>query len=193
MFDPLIWAAILLLIGLSLVVLEVFVPSGGVIGFLSVVSVLSAVALAFYRGPGYGLSFLGAAVIAVPIVLATALRWWPDTPMGRRVLLEAPTSEEVLPESDQRRSLKMLVGRIGEAKSLMLPSGSVLIDGRMVDALSEGVAIEKGQWVQVVEVRGTRVVVRPTDQAPAPPAPADETLAQPIESLGLDPFEDPLA
>lgn len=193
MFDPLVWAALLLLIGLGLVMLEVFVPSGGVIGFLSIASVLAAVALAFYRGAWYGLSFLGAAVIAVPIVLAAALRWWPETPIGRRVLLEAPTSEEVLPDSDQRRSLKSLVGRVGEAKSLMLPSGSVLIDGRTVDALSEGVAIEKGQWVQVVEVRGTRVVVRPTDRSPSPPAAPDETLSQPIDSLGLDPFDDPLA
>ncbi|HUY92202.1 MAG TPA: NfeD family protein [Pirellulales bacterium] len=193
MFDPLAWAALLLLIGLGLVILEVFVPSGGVIGFLSIVSVLSAISLAFYRGAWYGLSFLGAAVIALPIVLAAALRWWPETPMGRRVLLEAPTSEDVLPDSLQRRSLKALVGRIGEAKSLMLPSGSVLIDGLTVDALSEGVAIEKGQWVQVVEVRGTRVVVRPTDKPPSPPPAADETLSQPIDSLGLDPFEDPLA
>ena len=193
MFDPLAWAALLLLIGLGLVMLEVFVPSGGVIGFLSIVAVLAAISLAFYRGAWYGLSFLGAAVIAVPIVLATALRWWPNTPIGRRVLLEAPTSEEVLPDNDQRRSLKALVGRIGEARSLMLPSGSVSIDGQIVDALSEGVAIEKGQWVQVVEVRGTRVVVRPSDRPPAPPAAGDQTLSQPIESLGLDPFDDPLA
>ena len=193
MFDPLAWAALLMLIGLGLVVLEVFVPSGGIIGFLSLVSLLSAISLAFYRGPWYGLSFLSIAVIALPIVLVAALRWWPETPMGRRVLLEAPSSEEVLPDNDQRRSLKALVGRIGEAKSLMLPSGSVSIDGRTVDALSEGVAIEKGQWVKVVEVRGTRIVVRPTEEAPSPRAPADETLSQPIESLGLDPFEDPLA
>ena len=193
MFDPLAWAALLMLIGLGLVVLEIFVPSGGIIGFLSIVSVLSAISLAFYRGPWYGLSFLTVAVIALPIVLAAALHWWPETPMGRRVLLEAPTSEEVLPDTDQRRSLKALVGRTGEAKSLMLPSGSVSIDGRTVDALSEGVAIEKGQWVKVIEVRGTRIVVRPTDQPPAPRPQTDETLSQPIDSLGLDPFEDPLA
>ncbi len=193
MFDPIAWAALLMFIGLGLVILEVFIPSGGVIGFLSIVAVLSAISLAFYRGPWEGLSFLGAAVVAVPIVLAAALRWWPHTPMGRRVMLEVPTSEDVLPDSDQRRTLKSLVGRVGVAKSLMLPSGSVTIDGLSVDALSEGVAIEKGQWVQVVEVRGTRVVVRPTDRPPTAPQPADDALSQPIDSLGLDPFEDPMA
>lgn len=192
MLDPLAWAAILMLIGLALAILEIFVPSGGVIGFLSILSVLSAIALAFYRGPWYGVSFLGVAVVALPAVLMTALHWWPETTMGRRILLKVPTSEEVLPDFDDRRSLKNLLGRVGEARSLMLPSGAVVIDGRSYDALSEGIAIEKGQWVQVVEVRGTRIVVRPTDQAPSPPDP-DDPLSQPIDRLGLDSLDDPLA
>ncbi|HEX7447038.1 MAG TPA: NfeD family protein [Pirellulales bacterium] len=192
MLDPLAWAAVLMLAGFSLAVLEVFVPSGGVIGFLSFMSVLSAIGLAFYRGPWYGLSFLGVAVIAGPAVLIAALHWWPETTMGRRILLGVPASEDVLPDFDDRRTLKGLLGRVGEAKSLMLPSGAVLIDGRSYDALSEGIAIEKGQWVQVVEVRGTRIVVRPTDRPPSSPPP-DDPLSQPIDTLGLDSLEDPLA
>jgi hypothetical protein len=46
--------------------------------------------------------------------------------------------------------------------------------------------------VQVIEVRGTRVVVRPTDQPPKP-ADDDDPLSRPIESLGLDSFEEPLS
>jgi hypothetical protein len=50
--------------------------------------------------------------------------------------------------------------------------------------------IEAGQAVRVIEVRGNRVVVRPADDAEPP---AGDVLSQPIESLGLDSFEDPLA
>lgn len=192
MLDPVVWAVILMLVGVSLAVLEIFVPSGGVIGFLSIVSVLSAIGLAFYRGPWYGLSFLGAAVVALPAVLIAALQYWPETPIGRRVLLEPPTSDQVLPDDEQRLFLKSLVGHIGQAQSLMLPSGAVTIEGHHVDAVSEGMAIEKGQWVHVVEVRGTRVVVRPSDEPPKP-SDTDDPLARPIESLGLDSLEDPLA
>lgn len=191
MLDPLAWAALLMLLGISLAVAEIFIPSGGVIGFLSITSVLSAIGLAFYRGPWYGLSFLGAAVFAIPAVLVAALHYWPETPIGQRIMLGAPKSDDVLPQDDQRRHLKALVGRVGQAKSLMLPSGAIVIDGEHVDALSEGMAIEKGEWVQVVEVRGTRVVVRPTD-APADSS-ADDPLSRPLESLGLDSLEDPLA
>lgn len=193
--DPLIWAIVLLLVGLALVVLEVFVPSGGVIGVLSVCSVIGSVAMAFYRGPGTGLTFLALAIIALPTAFSLAVRVWPDTPLGRRILPDIPSSEEVLPDNEHRRSLHELVGKLGRAKSLMLPSGAAEIDGRTVDALSEGVAIEPGQLVRVVEVRGNTVVVRPAsgEAAPAVASQGDDVLSQSIEALGLEPFEDPLA
>jgi len=189
--DLLGWAAILLVVGLILAMLEIFVPSGGVLGFLSVTSLIAALVMAFRHSPWSGLGFLGLAVFAVPAGLVFALQLWPKTPMGRRILLPLPKSEDVLPNDERRRELKSLVGRIGKAKSLMLPSGAVQIDGKTVDALSEGMAIEAGQWVKVVEVRGTRVVVRPTDRRMEPGADAEQ-LNRPIDELGLDPFDETL-
>jgi membrane-bound ClpP family serine protease len=189
--EPIHWAMILMILGLALAVLEIFIPSGGIIGFLSVLSVITSVVLAFRHGAWTGLGFVGTAVLVIPAGLILALKWWPRTSMGRRILLKVPDGRELLPDSDKRRELKSLVGQIGQAKNLMLPSGPVLIQGRTVDALSEGMAIEVGQWVRVVEVRGTRVVVRPTDEPPQ--ARADDPLSRPIDSLGLDPFDDPLA
>jgi membrane-bound ClpP family serine protease len=189
--DPLAWSALLLVLGLTLVMVEVFIPSGGILGFLSIASLLASIALAFYhRGPLVGFVFLTVAAVLVPTALALAFRWWPHTPMGRRLLLDVPTSEEVLPDSPQRRSLRQLVGKVGVAKNMMLPSGAVVIDGQTIDALSEGMPIEAGQRVRVIEVRGNRVVVRPADDLPPP---SDDVLSQPIESLGLDSLEDPLA
>jgi membrane-bound serine protease (ClpP class) len=189
--DPLAWSALLLFLGLLLVTLEVFVPSGGVLGFLSIGSLLAGICLAFYRGgPEMGFLFLAITAVAVPTALVLAFRWWPKTPMGRRLLLGVPSSEEVLPDSPQRRTLRQMVGKFGVAKTVMLPSGAVLIEGQTIDALSEGMPIEAGQRVRVIEVRGNRVVVRPADDQPSK---ADDVLSQPIESLGLDSIDDPLA
>ena len=94
--------------------------------------------------------------------------------------------------SDPRRQL---VGRVGTAKSKMLPSGSISIDGRLFDAVSQGQAIDTGQAVVVVEVRGNRVIVRPADGTEAQQRddyPRD-VLSTPAEELGLDSLEDPLA
>lgn len=189
---PLTWAIVLLLLGLGLVLLEVFVPSGGVIGVLAVLAVMGSVVMAFYAGPMTGMTFLLLSLVAMPAAFAFAVKVWPDTPLGRRILIKVPTSEEVLPDDPERRLLQELVGKVGRAKSLMLPSGAAEIAGRTVDAISEGVTIEPGTLIRVVEVRGKRVVVRPAgDDVPDPNA-ADE-LSRPIESLGLDPFQDPIA
>ena len=193
--EPLAWPAILLFVGLALLVLEVFVPSGGLLGFLSLSAMAAGIALAFYQvGAKTGFSFLAITMIAIPTVLVMAFRWWPETPMGRRMLPIPPTEEEIRPDNAERRLLRELVGKYGHARTVMLPSGAVEIEGRVIDAVSEGMPIDPNQPIQIVEVRGTHVVVRPVDEIPeAKPISRDpnDILSRPIDS-GLDPFDDPL-
>ena len=190
--DPLIWSILLLLVGLMLMVGEVFLPSGGLLGFLSMTSMIAAIVLAFYeRGLEAGAIFLTIVAVAVPITLAMAFRWWPRTPMGKRILLDIPKPDELLPDTPQRRQLRNLVGKVGIANTVMLPSGVVSIDGMMVDAVSEGIVIEAGTTVQVIDVRGNRVLIQPLGDQKQPAK--DDILSQPIESLGVDPFDEPLA
>ncbi len=192
--DPVIWSALLLLLGLILAVGEIFIPSVGVLGFLSMASMLAAIGLAFYtRGIGMGLLFLALTAVAGPGTLVMALRVWPKTSMGRRLLLDVPRGDELLPDSPLRRMLRGLVGKVGTAGTLMLPSGVISIEGHSVDAVSEGPPIEPGTRVRVIDVHGNRVLVRPVaDDEPEATAQMD-VLSQPIESLGLEPFDDPLA
>ncbi len=197
--EPLVWAALLLLLGMLLVMLEVFVPTAGVLGFLSVASILAGIGLAFYNGGlTVGFGFLFGTAVVLPIVLALAFRWFPETPVGRRLLPGLPTSEDVLPDNEERRTLRGLLGKVGQAKSAMLPSGAIVVEGRIINAVSEGLPIEAGQNVRVIEVRGGRVVVRPLEEGeptqPKPPhSSADDILSQPIDTLGIDLPDDPLA
>jgi membrane-bound serine protease (ClpP class) len=157
--DYWIWALILLLVGMAFAVLEVFVPSGTLFGFLGFFSIVGAVTLAFMEGPTAGFVVLGTAILGLPVVIVVALAWWPRTAMGRRVLLQVPTSDQVLPENRLRPVLEALVGRVGYAKCLMLPSGIIQIENQNYDAMSEGMPIEAGQRVRVIDVRGNRLVV----------------------------------
>jgi membrane-bound serine protease (ClpP class) len=183
------WALALLLLslGLGLAILEVFFPSGGILGFLSFTAIVSSIVVAFWSGAAVGMAVLAAAIVGLPVVVVAALHWLPDTPVGRMMLLKVPTSEDVLPDSPKQRGLRDLIGRTGRAKSKMLPAGAVRIDGRTIDAVSEGMAVEPGQTVRVIEVRGNRVVVRPVDEDEEPPE--DDPLSRPIDSLGPDPFD----
>ena len=87
------------------------------------------------------------------------------------------------------------MGRVGITRSKMLPSGAVEIEGQMVDAITRGKAIEPGQYVVVTEVRANRVVVRPAkpDERPGRPIADDDPLSRPIDELGLESLDDPLA
>jgi membrane-bound serine protease (ClpP class) len=188
--DPIAWSILLMVAGCALVVLEVFIPSGGIIGTISAVCVVASILIAFQESAMTGVAFTATAVVAVPTVLALAFKYWPMTPMGKSFLGQLPTDEEVLPE-DPRRGL---LGRVGVARSKMLPSGAVEIDGQMVDAVTQGQAIEPGTYVTVIEVRANRVVVRPAgkDQRPSHQNPND-LLSRPIEELGIESLDDPLA
>ncbi len=192
--DPVIWSTLLLVVGLVLAVSEVFIPSVGVLGFLSMASMVAAIGLAFYtRGIGVGLVFLALTAVAGPSTLILALRIWPKTAMGRRLLLDVPRGDDVLPDSPLRRTLRGLVGKVGTASTLMLPSGVISIEGHSVDAVSEGLPIEPGTRIRVINIHGNRVLVRPV-RPDEPETPTEmDVLSQPIESLGLDPFDEPLA
>jgi membrane-bound ClpP family serine protease len=191
LIDPIAWAAVLVLIGCALVVLEVFIPSGGLISFLAVVALVGGIAMAFRQNAATGMVFMVVTVIAVPTVVGLAFKYWPQTPMGKAFLGELADEGEWVPE-DPRRDL---IGRVGTATSKMLPSGGVQIDGKMIDAISQGMAIDPGQAVVVVEVKGNRVVVRLADPEETVKAAvvSDEMLSKPIEELGLESLEDPLA
>ncbi len=193
MIDPWVWALMLLVVAMGLAVIELFVPSGGVLALLSIASIVAALILAFKSGPVVGLVFLVAVVVGLPTSLALAVKWWPHTPIGRRILLRVSGSDEVLPDDDFHRSRRELIGKAGEAKSKMLPSGAIVIDGRTIDAYTEGVPIEPGQRVVVVDVQGTNVMVRPLDDDEAPPSDEKSGLSQPIDSIAPDPFKDTTA
>jgi membrane-bound ClpP family serine protease len=190
--SPLYWAVLLLLFGLGLIVLEMFVPSGGVIGFISIASVVTSIIMAFRYSQYTGLGFMAAAVLGTPLLVALMFKWWPNTPLGRRILLNVPNGDDVLPDADLRKQMKTLIGKVGAAKTMMLPGGPVVVEGHAYDAVSEGMAIQAGDAVQVVEVRGLRIVVRPADPAALKPKNPDDPLNQSIDQLGLDPYEDPL-
>jgi membrane-bound ClpP family serine protease len=185
--EPWVWALLLLTLGIGLAVMEVFFTSAGVLAVLSFISLMAAVVMGFYEGPVTGGLTVMGVVVGLPTVVVLAFKYWPKTAMGRRVLLIAPTSDEVLPEHPNKEWLKSLIGRTDKAKSKLLLSGVITVDGRTVDAVSESMPVEVGQTVQVIQVRGLRVVVRPVteDEPPAPP-PTD-----PLQQTFEDPFDVP--
>ncbi len=177
--SPVVWVAALFLVGIGVIVLEVFVPSGGVLGFVSVAAIIAAIATAFLElGVGAGTAMIALSVVVVPVILGLAFRWFPETPLGRRVLPAPPEAADVVPDAPRRRRARDLVGQRGRTTSDLLPWGTVEVGSESLDGVSDGGPIDAGSEIIVVAAQGAAVVVRPAPVAAAPKR-AAEPVAEP--------------
>ena len=192
--SPIIWAVLLMSVGLGLAMLEVFIPSAGILGFLSVAAIITAIVLAFSSGGAtIGFLFLGVAAVSLPTAIILAFKWLPNTPVGRRLMLGKPREREILPQDDPRETYQALIGSTGIAKSAMLPGGAIVIDGKIYEAVCESGSLESGELITVARVRNNRLVVRKIAEGTPVEDSDQDPLARPIDSLGIDPLDDPLS
>jgi len=146
--------------GMVLFALEVVTPSFGLLAATGIAALAAAVWRAFAISSLFGLIMIIALAITMPAYLVFLVRLLPKTPLGRRLFLRpSPKSTgDAAPEAEQLRSL---VGKRGEAVSLLRPCGAVRIDGQRVVAVAESGMIERGTTVEVIRAAGQNVIVRP--------------------------------
>lgn len=163
--DDLLWWGLGLL-GASalLLVLEVFIPSGGLILMGATLSALGGVVALFVYDVAWGLAGLLSVVVLGPIVFFSGLNLWRHTPIGRRIIGE-PSDEETEAERkqalDSARARESLIGAEGEVVTELRPVGIVRIDGQRYEALSETFYVKPGTRVRVSAVEGNSLKVRP--------------------------------
>lgn len=151
-------ALVLLAVGVALLFADVLFPTFGALSFLGAAALLWSIGAAFAQGPDTGIAFLAAVAVLVPAAILLGLKFFPRSPVGKRVVSHG-LSFEATHATDERDVA--LVGEEGEALAFLRPAGHARIAGRRVDVVSRGEPIEPGTRVRVVEVRGNRVVVAP--------------------------------
>jgi len=168
----LFWPIAFLVIGLLLLVVEVFVPSGGFIGFTALFCIGLSLWHAFQYSTRVGAVFLVVDFAAVPMTAMTAFWLWTHSPMSRRFFLTPPEPDEIgVSHSDL--NLPLVVGCEGRALTPLRPSGHIEIEGRRYDGLAEEGLIPEGALVRVVRLRSGQLVVRASRR------PADVDSSQP--------------
>ena len=151
---------LILVLGLLLLIAEVFLPSGGIIGVLAVGCIGVSLWLAFRVSTDLGVKFLIADFVLLPASLSLAMYLWPKTPIAKRIFLKPPAPDEMGPSQSSAR-LDHLIGQFGRALTPLRPSGLVDFEGRRIDGASEGELIPSGTLVQAVQIRSGRLIVRP--------------------------------
>lgn len=185
-----IFAILLLIAGIGILTAEVFIPSGGLLGVITFITLIVSMIFA-YRAwgishPNVFWAFCVVLLLLVPTALGVAFYVLPRTALGQRVLLEGPAPEGLTPFMKETDRLTKLIGRFGKTVTTLNPGGMVLLDGERLHVFSEGMIVEPGRSVEVLEVRGTRLLVRPGE----PPAQSDPFVEESESARPLD-FEFP--
>ena len=198
---PTSWAITLFILGLFLVSLEAFIPSAGVLGLVAGAVLIWSIYQGFVASTTCGVSLIVATVIALPALFALFVKWWPLTPLGKRMLIDVPDDpDELLPDGEVYRQVQAQIGKRGTAVTDLLPNGRITIEGTGFDAVTEGVLVDAGTPIEVTEIQGNRIVVRPLASSPAVVSIPEPELTEDSEDvsrvspdLEVDPFDDPLA
>ena len=165
--DPIVVAILLYIAAVGLALIDTYVPSAGMLVMLSFVAAVGSIMFGFRAGTTAGMTMLTLVAASVPVLAVIALRVWPHTPIGRRIVLGLPVEPSQQIPSEQA-SLNELVGLVVDSEYPLMPGGQLTILRKPFNAIAEAGYIEAGQRVEVVAVRQRNLIVRLTDRPLTP-------------------------
>jgi len=172
---------LLIVAGFALIAVEVFVMPGTLVsGILGVVALLSGIVLASQQTflPQPDRPFAEAAwwsnartlsigLVAGVVAMLAVAHYFPNLPFLNRAVLRTGTGGSAAtaarPLDAMDASYRPASGARGVARTVLRPAGKVVVDGRELDAVTEGMHVDGGQRIVVVRVEAAHVVVRPDD------------------------------
>ncbi|PKR79032.1 hypothetical protein CEY16_04585 [Halalkalibacillus sediminis] len=148
---------ILFILGIVLIVLEIFVPSG-ILGVIGGGAILGAMLVAG-ADLGYMAFSIGIALLIALVGIFILFRKLDFNKgiFGKIVLTDQTTTDLGYVSNSNRMEL---IGKEGEALTYLRPAGTAVIDDERLDVVSEGGFIAAGTKIKVVKVEGSRIVVR---------------------------------
>jgi membrane-bound serine protease (ClpP class) len=167
---------LLFLAGLIAMALELFVfPGFGIFGVTGILLVLGSVIMAShtfiwptqdyeFRQLGGTMAQLTAAIVGVVAAVVVLGRYFPSMPLFKRMIL-VPQDPDQYPDKslmpfDSTESLAFLLGERGRTTSICRPIGKARFGEVLVDVIADGFYLEADLPVEVIEVRGTQVLVK---------------------------------
>lgn len=179
-----LWSILLLIFGLTTLIAEIFIPSGGALAVITVMAIVGSLVLSavawLWTAPLFFAAHFSLVLVLVPLCLLGALELLPRTRAGKRMILEGPNGDRLkAPQASTEEKLASLVGRRGLARTSLSPGGYVSIGDARYSAISGESLIDPGTHIIVTGVRGSTLVVSPSMTAPEVP----ESIAAAPEEL----------
>ncbi len=147
--------------GILCILIELLLPTVGLLAGLGVAMLLYSVLLALGGDMSAVVAMAIALLVSVIAFILIAKRLPTSRLWAKVVLKDESTSARGFVSATEDTSL---LGKRGRVKTELRPSGTAEIDGKLVDVVSEGAFLPVGTEVVVREVHGSRVVVRQVEQ-----------------------------
>lgn len=144
-------ALLVIIVGIALLVVEIFIPSFGITGALGIAAILGGVIMtadSFLQGT---IMFIIILVIAI-LLMVVAYKFFASK-KSPFVLKESLNEEE-------KKDLEYFIGKKGKAVTPLRPAGTGEFDGVRLDILTKGEFIGQDEMVVVQKVEGKKIFVR---------------------------------
>lgn len=161
-----IWEIILFIIGVILLIVEIFViPGFGIIGVLGIILMISAlffglitdIDIATTNAISIAIIQLASTFVLTAIVIYFIWKFLPKSQTFNKLIL----NENLNFKSGYaaKQDFNKLVGKVGKAITDLRPAGTIILENERIDVVTEGDYIEKNNDVMIKKIEGSKVVV----------------------------------
>jgi membrane-bound serine protease (ClpP class) len=159
---------IMFVLGVALILVEVFViPGFGIAGVSGIILIIASLFLSLigsdpvldFEGVSVAIIQLSVALLGAIVLVFVMAKYLPKTNIFKKFVLS--DAEKTNKGFSSHATSKDLVGAEGIALTDLRPSGTAEINGKKVDVVTESEYVEKGKHLKVITVEGIRVVVKP--------------------------------
>jgi len=161
------WEIIIFIIGILLVMAEIFIiPGFGVAGISGIICVIAGLTMALLGNRYFDFHTVGNAdvrdavfTVLAGLIFGFTLTLWLSDKIGKKGIFKKIALNADLEGAVSSPSLISLVGKKGMAATVLRPSGKVWVDGEFYDAVSESGFIEKGDKIKVIRFENAQLYV----------------------------------
>ena len=155
------WSTVIIfLAGITLLVIEAFIPGFGVVGAGGILCIIISIFLAS-SSVAIALFSLFVSFILTVAIFIVILKYAPKNKHFDRIILNTRLDKDKGFTSFD--NYDKYIGQTGTVVTPLRPSGTISIDGQLLDVVSEGQFIGKEESVKVSRIEGIRIVVQKID------------------------------
>jgi membrane-bound serine protease (ClpP class) len=149
--------AFLYVMGIVLLLVEGMVPGFGVAGIAGLAMVLASVVMISSNFFQAVLMLIGTIAVAILLIITLYKLGYGKGYMKSMILSTEQKNDEGYVSA---KGYEEYLGMKGTVLTPLRSSGTILLDGKRIDAVSEAEFIGKDAEVEVIKIEGSRIVVR---------------------------------